>query len=80
MRASLPTYLSLVLATGAMQLATLVTFGWMQVGYSLALFQLSTPVSVFLGHRYFQEGNIGKRLAGSAVMAAGAMLIVVFGR
>ena len=79
-RASLPTYLSLVLATGAMQLATLVTFGWMQVGYSLALFQLSTPVSVFLGHRYFQEGNIGKRLAGSAVMAAGAMLIVVFGR
>ena len=80
LRTSLPTYLGLALTTGAMQLATLVTFGRIQVGYSLALFQLSTPVSVFLGHRYFQEGNIRKRLAGSVVMAAGAMLIVLFGR
>jgi drug/metabolite transporter (DMT)-like permease len=74
------TYLWLAMATGVMQLATLFAFGSMQVGYSLALFQLSTPISVFLGYRYFQERNIGKRLAGSAVMAAGAMLIVVFGR
>jgi drug/metabolite transporter (DMT)-like permease len=49
------------------------------VGYSLALFQLSTLISVFLGCRYFQEGQIRKRLLGSVIMAAGAMLIVLLG-
>jgi len=73
------TYLALVVATGLMQLATVLTFGRMQVGYSLALFQLSTIVSVLLGHRYFQEKNIRKRLAGSIVMTAGAIMIVAFG-
>jgi hypothetical protein len=37
-------------------------------------------VSVLLGHRYFQERNIGRRLFGSAVMVAGAALIVTLGR
>jgi hypothetical protein len=69
----------LALATGAMQLATVLTFQDLQVGYSLALFQLSTMLSVFLGRRYFAETNIGERLTGSLVMAAGAALIVVFG-
>jgi drug/metabolite transporter (DMT)-like permease len=49
------------------------------VGYSLALFQLSTIVTVVLGHRYFQEKNVGRRLAGSAVMTVGAMMIVTVG-
>ena len=70
----------LAFATGSMQLATLLTFGALQVGYSLALFQLSTLVSVFLGYRYFRERNIGRRLAGSAVMVVGAVLIVTLGR
>jgi hypothetical protein len=47
------------------------------VGYSLALFQLSTIVSVLLGHRYFQEKDVGKRLVGAAVMTAGAIIIVI---
>jgi hypothetical protein len=34
---------------------------------------------VFLGYRYFQEGQIRKRLFGSAIMAAGAALIVLLG-
>ena len=67
------------MATGAMQLATVLTFRDLQVGYSLALFQLSAIVSVLLGWRYFAETNIGERLIGSVVMAAGAALIVVFG-
>ena len=46
-------YLWLAVTTGLMQLTTLVTFGKLQVGYSLALFQLSTLVTVYLGHRYF---------------------------
>jgi drug/metabolite transporter (DMT)-like permease len=72
-------FVSLAIATGLMQLATVFTFSTLQVGYSLALFQLSTVISVLLGHRYFQERNFRKRLVGSAVMAAGAALIVVLG-
>ena len=74
------TYLWLALATGTMQLTTLLTFGKLQVGYSLALFQLSTLIGVFLGYRYFREGQIRKRLLGAAIMSAGAALIVMQGR
>ncbi len=70
------TCLGLAATTGAMQLTTLFTFGKLQVGASLALFQLSALVSVFLGHRYFNEGNLRQRLVGTGVMVAGAMLIV----
>jgi drug/metabolite transporter (DMT)-like permease len=73
------TYLALTVATGLMQLTTVLTFGRLQVGYSLALFQLSTIVSVLLGHRYFQEKEVRRRLVGSFVMTAGAMIIVVGG-
>lgn len=73
-------YLWLALTTGLMQAATLFTFGQLQVGYSLALFQLSTVISVFLGYRYFAEKNIRRRLIGSLIMVSGAVLIVVFGR
>jgi hypothetical protein len=62
-----------------MQLATVFTFGTMQVGYSLALFQLSALISVFLGYRYFQEGQMRSRIVGSLVMTAGATLIVMWG-
>lgn len=70
------TCLWLAVTTGIMQLATLFTFGRLQVGYSLALFQLSALISVFLGHRYFQEQDIRQRLFGAAVMVAGAAMIV----
>jgi drug/metabolite transporter (DMT)-like permease len=74
------TYLWLAATTGLMQVTTLLTFGTLQVGYSLALFQLSTLITVYLGHRYFQERNIRRRLLGSLVMVIGAMLIVTLGR
>jgi drug/metabolite transporter (DMT)-like permease len=73
------TYVRLAVTTGLMQFATLFTLGKLQVGYSLALFQLSALLSVFFGHRYFQEPNIRKRLIGSLIMVAGAALIVAFG-
>jgi hypothetical protein len=69
-------YLWLALSTGLMQATTLFTFGKMQVGYSLALFQLSSLISVFFGHRYFKEPHIWRRLAASGVMAAGAALLL----
>ena len=74
------TYLGLAVTTGLMQATTLVTFGALQVGYSLALFQLSTLITVYLGHRYFAEGNIRRRLLGSLIMVTGAILIVTLGR
>jgi drug/metabolite transporter (DMT)-like permease len=70
----------LIATTALMQLATLITFATLQVGYSLALFQLSTLIGVYLGHRYFQERNLRRRLVGSVVMVIGAMLIVTLGR
>ena len=78
LRSSWTTFLALAFTTGVMQMTTVLTFDRMQVGYSLALFQLSTIVSVLLGYRYFQEQNIRKRLAGSVVMTAGAMIIIAF--
>jgi drug/metabolite transporter (DMT)-like permease len=72
-------YGGVIAATGLMQLATVLTFRDLQVGYSLALFQFSAVISVLLGRRYFAESNARERLFGSAVMAAGAALIVAFG-
>ena len=79
LRRDWPSYGALAVTTGAMQLATLLAFRAMPVGYALALFQLSAIVSVLLGARYFAERSIRRRLAGSAVMVAGAVLIVTLG-
>jgi drug/metabolite transporter (DMT)-like permease len=68
-------YLALAATTGIMQLTTLFTFGRLQVGPSLALFQLSALVSVLLGYRYFDERHVRRRLFGAGVMVAGAALI-----
>ena len=80
LRSDWRTYLGLAATTGLMQASTLVTFGALQVGYSLALFQLSTLVTVYLGHRYFAEGHIRRRLLGALIMMTGAVLIVALGR
>jgi drug/metabolite transporter (DMT)-like permease len=79
LRSEWRTLLWLSASTGLMQVTTLLTFGKLPVGYSLALFQLSTLISVYLGHRYFQERNIRRRLLGSLIMVTGAMLIVTAG-
>ncbi len=78
-RHALVTFTALAAATGTMQLTTILTFRQLQVGYALALFQLSTIVTVLLGRRYFAETNMRERLIGSMVMASGAILIVVPG-
>jgi drug/metabolite transporter (DMT)-like permease len=77
LRGSKRTYLTLFVTTGLMQLCTLLTLQWLQVGPALALFQTSALLSVVLGYKVFQEPHFIKRLLGSAVMAAGAVLIIV---
>jgi drug/metabolite transporter (DMT)-like permease len=72
-------YILLAATTGLMQASTLLTFAALPVGYSLALFQTSTIISVLLGHRYLQEPHVVRRLGGAAIMIAGAVLIVSSG-
>ncbi len=71
--------LLLAITTGLMQFSTLYTFRALEVGYSLALFQTSTLLTVLFGYQFFQEQHIVRRLIGAIVMIAGAALIVVFG-
>ena len=71
------TFVMLFVTTGLMQLSTIFVLEGLQVGYSLALFQTSTLISVVLGYRLFQERHFIKRLVGSMVMVAGAVLIIV---
>lgn len=73
------TFLALALTTGLMQLSTLYTFGALQVGAALALFQISTLLSVFFGYHFFQEKDLLRRLLGASIMVAGAIFIIVFG-
>ena len=70
-------YFYLVLCIGTMQYNTNYVFDHMEVGYALALFQLSTIVSIFLGYRIFKEENITKKLIGSVIMVAGSVMIIL---
>ena len=63
-------YLYLVLCIGTMQYTTNYVFDHMEVGYALALFQLSTIVSIFLGYRIFKEEKITNKLICSVIMVA----------
>lgn len=70
-------YFFLICCIGTMQATTNYAFARMPVGYALALFQLSTLVSVLLGHRIFNEQEIQKKLIGAAVMVAGSVVIIL---
>ncbi len=71
------TYTILILSIGTMQFSTNFVFKHMAVGYALSLFQLSVLLSVFFGHRIFREKDIRRKMAGSAIMIAGAILIIL---
>lgn len=73
-----PLYALLVLCIGTMQYTTNYVFSNMNVGYALALFQLSTIVSVGLGYQIFKEENIKRKLLGSVVMIVGSIVIILF--
>src|SRR5574344_1421224 len=61
-----------------MQLSTNYVFKFIDVGLSLALFQLSSLITLFLGYRYFNEKNIIKKLIGTLIMIFGSALILIF--
>ncbi len=62
-----------------MQWLTIAVFQAMHVGYALALFQLGSLVSVYLGHRLFGETDYLRRLLAASIMFIGAAVIVLAG-
>lgn len=59
-----------------MQYMTMLVFSQLLVAYSLALFQLSMVLQVFLGYRIFNEKHILRRLAACLVMVSGSLMVL----
>ncbi len=64
------------LCMGLMQYSTNYVFKFMNVGYALALFQISSLVTVFLGVKYFNEKNLLRKVAGCIIMILGSCFIL----
>ena len=77
LKSNLKDYFLLMLLYSLMQYITLPCFDLTLVGYSLAIFQLSSIVSVMLGYRYFNERGIKKKIFYSIIMIIGAILILL---
>ena len=69
--------LILIFLVAIMQYSTNYVFSRMNVAYALALFQLSTILSVFLGINIFKEKNLFKKLIASFIMLIGATIIIL---
>lgn len=70
-------YLSLAACVGIMQLTTNYIFDKMNVGYALALFQLSALISVIFGYKIFNEKEVRKKLIGATIMVVGSIIIIL---
>lgn len=77
-RADVARCLLLVASIGLMQFTTNYSFKYMNVGYALALFQLSTLVSIAFGYKFFHETGIRKKLLGSVIMILGSVIIILY--
>lgn len=62
---------------GLMQFSTNMVFERLNVGLSLALFQLSSVVAVIFGYKVFREKHFIKKLLGSIIMILGSCLILL---
>ena len=60
-----------------MQYSTNYVFEKINVAYALALFQLSTLVSVFLGANVFKERNLAKKIIAAFIMLIGAIILIL---
>lgn len=69
--------LGLIISMGVMQWSTNFVFQHMNVSYALALFQLSTLLSVFLGWKVFKEKHTKRRLLGAVIMMCGAIVLIL---
>lgn len=67
----------LIIMVALMQYATNYTFKKINVAYALALFQLSSIVSVFLGVNIFRETGFVRKIIASLIMLLGAVIIII---
>ena len=67
----------LILSVAIMQYSTNYVFSKINVSYALALFQLSTLLSVFLGVNIFHERDIKRKIVASLIMIFGALIIIL---
>lgn len=59
-----------------MQYMTMLVLSQLYIAYSLALFQLSMVLQVFLGYKMFNEAHLARRLFSSLIMIAGSLLVI----
>ena len=69
--------LLLILMAALMQYSTNYVFSKINVAYALALFQLSTILSVFLGANIFKEEGLIRKIIASLIMISGAVIIIL---
>ncbi len=69
--------LALITTVAIMQYSTTYVFAKMNVAYALALFQLSTILSVFLGINIFKERGFLQKAIASTIMIIGAVIITI---
>lgn len=69
--------IGLIIMIALMQYSTNYVFSRMNVAYALAIFQLSTILSVFLGANIFKEKNLLKKFLASLIMIIGAIIIIL---
>lgn len=67
----------IAICLGIMQLSTNIVFEHINVGLSLALFQLSSLVAVIFGYKIFHEKHFLKKLLGSVIMILGSCFILI---
>ena len=67
----------LILSVAVMQYSTNFVFSKINVSYALALFQLSTLLSVFLGVNVFHETGLKRKVVASLIMILGAIIIIL---
>lgn len=60
-----------------MQLTTNFVFKHIEVGYALALFQLSTLVNLWFGYKFFHETDMKKKLIGTLIMLVGSVIVIL---
>jgi len=67
----------LILTIAIMQYSTNYVFEKINVAYALALFQLSTILSIFLGVNIFKEKGLAKKIIASFIMLIGATILIL---
>ena len=74
---NIKTQIYLIIMVFFMQYTTTYVFSKINVSYALALFQLSSIVSVFLGVNIFKEKGLIRKLLASTIMLIGAVAIII---